>query len=838
MKYQNLNEDWQVRCEPLSRGPSDILTVLGAESGWMETQIPSDVRVPLIETGQIKDPVLGLASFDSEWVEDRSWWYRRTFSVEPDVLGMEMIELVLESIDADGDIFLNGHHLGHHRNAHYPFVAKVAGLLNERDNVLLARVTVGAEHINQDQVSPFKTSVGMTYRRGDERRVFLRKPQYVFGWDWGPRIASCGLPKDVYLRASSKVAARGCSVHTVSVTEEKAVLHVTAEIDNLHDYETREGSIDFSMGLSGDGVVARQVSVLLSSGINHIDFDIEVENPELWWPNGMGGQPLYTVALSVSAGELRDELKPFNLGIRTLELDMSEIGNGERMFVFRVNGRRVYSKGGNWVPADSIYGRVDDEKYRRLVSEAKEANFTMLRIWGGGIYEREIFYEECDRMGILIWHDFMFACALYPDNQDWYVREVEREIDFQTRRLRNHPSMALWSGNNENHWGFHDWWVGDSKPEFRGGAEIYNYIAPKIVRENCAHIPYWRSSPYGGSDPNGSQIGDRHHWHDCTMNPDMEKRITPEEYDKVTSKFVSEYGYIGPCAKTSIERYHGDEPIERFSDVWNWHNNTFEKDTVMAGITKHYVNADELSLDDYLLYAGVVQGLMYGYSLESLRCVENCWGSLIWMYSDCWGEVGWTIIDYYLSRKPSYYYVKRAFAPVKLILRRKGDNITVYGVNDTGGDLTLSVEFGYMSFNGSAAKTENRELTLPACDKGPVCQFQTDGSNERNGTYFIRAAGGNHQNVPTALLRSGPFRELAVRKPQLTVTGFESIDGACHFTVATDVFAHAVHFGIEEAAHLSDSYFDLLPGESKEVHVRRGDISLESLRPKSLFTLE
>lgn len=441
-------------------------------------------------------------------------------------------------------------------------------------------------------------------------------------------------------------------------------------------------------------------------------------------------------------------------------------------------------------------------------------------------------------MGILIWHDFMFACALYPDNAEWYRREAENEIDYQTRRLRNHASLALWSGNNENHWGFHDWWVGDEKPEFAGGAHIYNYIAPRIVRENCAHIPYWRSSPYGGSDPNGNEVGDRHHWHDCTMNPDMEKRITPEEYDKVTSKFVSEYGYIGPCARSSIERYHGSETIERFSDVWNWHNNTFEKDTVMAGITKHYVDADKLSLDDYLLYAGAVQGLMYGYSLESMRCAENCWGSLFWMYTDCWGEVGWTIIDYYLSRKPSYYYVKRAFAPAKLILRRGDDDVVVYGANDTNEALNLPVEYGYVSFDGTVARTVTTTLTLPRSDKGPVFRIPTDGSDEKIGTYFLRCTDDSSQSIPTALLRGGPFRELAVSRPKLSITGFERNDEGCHFDVTTDVFAHAVHFGIEENTRLSDSYFDLLPGETREVRVEGAGITEESLQPRSLFTTE
>ena len=204
----------------------------------------------------------------------------------------------------------------------------------------------------------------------------------------------------------------------------------------------------------------------------------------------------------------------------------------------------------------------------------------------------------------MLWHDFMFACALYPDYQDWFREAVERELDHQTRRLRNHASIALWCGGNENHWGFVDWW---DAPIFCG-AECYNRIAPQVVARNCPEVPYWNSSPYGGPHPNGDEAGDRHHWHECMMSSEMAQRIAPEEYGKVGAKFVSEYGYIGPCCKSSVIRYHGGAAIDRSSSTWRHHNNTFERGTVVAGIEKHYRDAAELSLDDYPLYGGPARG--------------------------------------------------------------------------------------------------------------------------------------------------------------------------------------------------------------------------------------
>lgn len=447
----------------------------------------------------------------------------------------------------------------------------------------------------------------------------------------------------------------------------------------IHPFQTLEVGLELELQFDSKQVAIKKIEPCLRSGLNFITIELDVPNAKLWWPNGMGEQPLYTVHVSAGMQSPGKEYPPFPIGIRTLGLNTDKLSfdSDDRAFAFEINGVRVFSKGANWIPADSIYARVTDEKYDHLLKEAKEANFNMLRIWGGGLYERDVFYKKSMEYGLLIWHDFMFSCAKYPDHLSWFREEVEKEMDYQTRRLRNYCSLVLWCGNNENHWGFDEWWDGTESADFYGGAVCYNEIAPLVVQRNCSEIPYWNSSPYGGLHPNGSESGDRHHWHDCMMNKDMEKRITPAEYDKVIAKFISEYGYVGPCRESSIELYHNRLPLDPGSKIWQLHNNTFEKNTVLAGINKHYVDLQDLSLDEYFLYAGLCQGLMLGYSLEAIRNKQFCAGALFWMYNDCWGEMGWTIIDYYLTRKISYYFVKRAFEPVKLILRLEEGYIRV-----------------------------------------------------------------------------------------------------------------------------------------------------------------
>ncbi len=812
MKEVLLNGQWELREESLPTGIQEASRIAGSTDRWISTPVPGDIHQGLLAVGWIKEPLLGLNSLDSHWTQDRSWWFRKAFETQKDWLAADVVELELNGLDSNAAIFLNDVHLGTHKNTFYPFVADIKKCLRpEGQNVLLVRLTAGVEDITDADVDSLAvrccTEVGNGRpERGDHRRNFVRKPQYSFGWDWSPRVPTTAIAGDVKIRCLTRACIR--DVHVCPEKQGKnVVLNATVSVDHLHDYLTAEGTLNLVITDQKGRKIKVADRVFLKAGKNYHTFKIPLKNPQYWWPNGMGEQHLYTVEASLTVGKDKTAYKPFQYGLRFVELDTKD------KFAFIINGKKVFCKGANWIPADTIYARVTDEKYDQLVLEARKANFNMLRVWGGGLYEGDAFYNACDRYGIMLWHDFMLACAPYPDHLAWFREEVTREADYQTIRLRNHPSIVLWSGNNECMQGLVEWWQMKSQ----GGFILYNHLLPEIVQRNCPTIPYWNGSPYGGEVPNSPEVGDRHHWHDCMMNPEMIKRITPEEYDLCTAKFVSEYGYIGAPSKETVTTYLDGATFDRHGKVWQHHNNTFEKDTVDAGINKHYADPDKISLDEYFLYSGLTQGLMYGYSLESFRFRPECHGGLFWMYEDCWGEVGWTIIDYYLRRKISWYFVRRAFSPVRLILREKKGTVQVVMANDTQKAIRGNLEFGRTSLDGKTTKLSSKAFNCPPLERKCIATFKRDKADPTSNLWFARVK--KNEDILPAIFRATDFRQLKLIKPSLTVKVSKQGKGQWAVTVSADAYAHAVCLHLPQGATPEDNYFDLLPGQSRTVSV-------------------
>lgn len=838
-----LNDGWQLRSEELFIGPEMNVQVSGRAEGWMDVNVPCDVHVPLIENGIIKEPLEQDFYKDCRWVEDKSWWFKKEFDVRQMTGEYGKIDLVFESLDSEADIFLNGVHLGHHRSSFYPFRYNAKDQLVSGKNTLLVRVTSGLEHysdLDAARLKKYEVWNGRDDDRGswgDARRIFVRKAQYEYGWDHVPRLATCGIAGNVRLEFSKTLRFGAIHVATTQLSGQSATIAMTTELENFHSYRQQSAFLRFEISYEGKSVITLEKTVLLQSGINSVDMCCDIPDAKLWWPNGMGEQNLYTVEACVRADNQVITAKQMKFGIRTIQLDQSPINDKERFFAIEINGIRTYCKGADWVPADCIYSRVSDEKYEIILKDAANANFNMLRIWGGGIYEKEIFYEMCDQLGIMIWHDFMLSCAMYPDYLDWFRHEVEQEIEYQTKRLRNHPSIVIFCGNNENHWFMNKSWCDENNnpPAFFGGEACYNHIIPTIVQKNCPEIPYWRSSPYGGEDPNSGFEGDQHRWSESFMNKEMAVRISPEECDKTFSKFITEYGYIGPLSMESTLKYHAGESIVVGSSIWLQHTNRFEKEATLPAIRKHYSEKTNLSLEEHLLFAGLFQGTMYSYSLESIRFVENCWGSLFWDYNDSWGEVGWSIIDYYATRKIPYYFVKRAFSNKSLILREKEGTIKVLGVNDTACACNYDISYGYISFDGKNRMLREHHVELEPFSRKVVLEFDKGAEDCTLGCIVVLPKQSEMGILP-AILRTNDVKDLCLPDANLAVKWTRLDDEVAEFMVASDVFAHAVHFNLGADIRLSDEYFDLLPGETRTVRlesVPKG-FNKASMKPSSV----
>jgi len=550
---------------------------------------------------------------------------------------------------------------------------------------------------------------------------------------------------------------------------------------------------------------------------------IDVPEPKLWWPNGMGEQPLYEVTASVAeaSGTVQDS-KQFRIGLRTLDIDRKHLQEGSR-FCIRVNGEEVFCRGANLGPHDVIFARMTEAKHRALVAEAKNANMTMFRINGVSIFEDPAFYDACDRAGILVFHDFPFTCSTYPDDDAGFRQLVREETETAVRLLRHHPCIALWSGSNECILGLCDWWNGDrNKPLNLGGSRLYNQVLPDACRFVDPRRPYWPSSPCGGDYPNSDLSGDCHWWW-AYLSGDVYRQSRHEVFDECRGRFVSEWGFPAPPHMDSMREYLSPEELRPGTWAWTFHTNQMVGNKLDAAIKLHYADPEKLSLAEYVMYGQMCQAYLHGPAVESMRFrkhdpTDDCAGAIIWSYSEPWGEIGWSLLDYYLRRKPGYYWVRRANAPVKVIVRRRGDELVTRLVNDTLKPVEGTVEYGWWRLDGSQHETESRPVKVAADDMQELARAKIPAAEQRDRRAWLYAAVLRDKDgtaVDQAIWLLEAHRKLALADPQIKATPLP--DG--RLELSSPVFAHAVH--TEDHGHelVSDNWIDLLPGVPVRVRV-------------------
>ena len=818
MQTMDLNGSWDVKDAPLTReGEKGRRAVARQRAGWIKARVPGEIHLDLVRAGRMPEPLVSTHARDAcRWPEERSWWYRTSFRVTNAFLTHECQELIFDGLDLNAQIFLNGRLIGEAANAFVPARFDVRHRLVSGRNELMVRLTVGSELASDSEGPSFCHDI-YANRNFPERR-WLRKPQFTYGWDWVDALPNIGIWRGVRLEGRSQTVLHDLRLDTRRHGK-RVFLDMAAVLENLHPWSERACALHVTIKPPRGKAITYRKTFALLPGRTPITAWIEIPDPQWWWPNGMGAQPLYHVTARIRAAGAICDRREFDIGLRTVEIDRTPLKAGGSRFCIRVNGQDVFCKGANWIPGDAIIARMDGADYEHLVDDARKANINMLRIWGGGIYEDPAFYEACDRAGVLIWQDFMFACSLYPDHDAAFQAAVRAEAEAVVTLLRHHPCIALWSGNNENTWGFCDWWNKDKngfEPDIAvGGAVVYNQILPDVCRLLDPARPYWPSSPAGGPRPNSEADGDCHWWQPCTMNQDVNRRIRHEVFDECRARFVSEYGVIGPCHLDSIKQYL--KPDERTPDTlaWRIHTNTFEKETLPAAIRRHYAEPEGLSVRDYILYGQMFQAEMYGHSIEALRfrkhdARDDCQGALIWMYTDCWGETGWTLIDYHRRRKASYYAFKRACTPLKAIVRRRGRELVVRVVNDTLEQYAVHLNCGWMHVSGTETKMKTKPFRMGANAMREVARESIPARSvmdPREWIYVAYLSGDNDIEPAPSIWLLTPHRELRQTKPDLAV----SVKGHA-ITVTSPVYCHGVHVDDKGREVLSDNYFDLLPG--------------------------
>jgi len=450
----------------------------------------------------------------------------------------------------------------------------------------------------------------------------------------------------------------------------------------------------------------------------------------------------------------------------------------------------------------------------------------MFRMNGVGYYEDDAFFDACDRAGILLWQDFTFACMPYPDDDPAFRVEVAAEAREVVRRLRHHPALAVWCGCNESIWlNSHG-----KDPYTLGGIHLFGEILPAACRQLDPVRPYWPCSPFGGEEPNSEQAGNCHWWFPFFMNPEIDRRIRHEVVDECRARFVSEYGIIGPPPEASVREYLPPEDFSRSSTAFHIHTNTFGGNTVEEGIRYHYVDPEGLSLPEFLHYGQLFQAVMHGGAMESLRFRKGdadaeCWGALIWSYNDCWGEMGWSVIDHYLRRKASYYWLRRACKPVKVIVRPRAGHLVTRVINDTLQTYQANISHGWFRLDGAERRLTEQAVMIPANGMVEIARAPIPSDlSPREWLYGAILTGDNLPPDQTSWLLA-PYRELTVPEPAVTLT-----NGPQGLQIVSPVFCHGVRLVDGEEELRADNYLNLLPGIPQLIATKSPGIRAELLR--------
>ncbi len=809
----SLSGMWTVTALPLAaEGESGFQLFKQTNAEPLAAQVPGEVHLDLMRAGRMPDPdISDNAREHGRWPEQYSWWYRTEFKPPPGFSKNLRQRLVFDGIDLYGQIFVSGKLAGTTQDA---FVAKefdVKRLLHEGVNELVVRVTSGTELLPPgDRGDGFK---GIFATRSFDQRRLLRKPAYEYGWDWCDPLPNIGIEHGVRLEGRSQVVIQQVRLDT-TIHGREVSLDGEVTVENPQPWSEVACILELQIDPPRGEPMIQRRRLDAQVGRSMIACHVAVPDPKLWWPNGMGDQPLYRVTARVICGDAETDRQVQTVGLRTVEVDRSPLAEGAR-FCFKVNGKDVFCKGGNWAPADLIPARMNAARYQALVGEAKNAHLTMFRVNGVGLYEDDAFYDACDRAGILVWQDFTFSCFQYPDDKPEFLALVRNEAEGVVKRLRHHASLALWSGNNECLLGMSDWWgCNQTKPEDIGGVLIYGQVLPEVCHFYDPARTYWPGSPAGGDNPNSETSGDCHWWYTFGNSADPLRRVEPQVPDECRSRFVSEYGVMGPPNLATVRDFLKPEELSRDSLGWKIHQNSMERGITLIGIKSHYGERKDLSLPDFLLYGQLVQAVVQGAMMESMRFrkddpKDDCEGNLVWSYNDCWGETGWSLIDHYARRKASYYWYKRACSPVKVIVRSRPGHLVTRVVNDTLKSYRGTVRYGWYRLDGSARELQTRNLSIPENGMIEIASASLPSANERNPREWLYAATLSGKGIPDdqSIWLLAHQRDLALAEPVISNKNNHGI-----LEVSSSVYCHAVH--LEDGGHeiLADNYFDLLPG--------------------------
>jgi beta-mannosidase len=672
-------------------------------------EVPGCVHTDLLAAGLIPDPFLGINENDVAWVADCDWRYRCDFEVTDEHLRHDHVELEFDGLDTLATVSVNGEIVDETANMHRRYRFDVRHLLRPGPNQLDVVFRSAAQHCEQVRAEEGEwpsASFGRPFNH-------LRKMACSWGWDWGPQLTTAGVWRTVTLEAWS--VGRLSDVRTRTTIDDHELGTLVVDTDVVAG--AASSGLRLRTTLSdpdGDEIAATTVPVALGT----TRAVIAAGAIRRWWPHTLGDQPLYDVRVELLDGdssELDDRDLPdmvqatrrVRVGFRTIELDTSADDTGSS-FTFVVNGRAMFVRGVNWIPDDVFVSRVEPARYRARIGQAIDANVDLLRVWGGGIYEDDAFYEICDERGVLVWQDFAFACAAYPEHL--LADEVEAEAYGNVSRLMHHASLAIWNGNNENLWGYWDWGWRDRLRDRPWGAGFYHDVLPRICAELDPDRPYWPGSPWSGSHevaPNADAHGCVHVW-------DVWNDLDLIRYRDHTPRFVAEFGWQAPPSVRTLEEAIGPGGLHRDSPAWRSHQKATDGDAKLdRGIVARFGRVDDF--EAFCHAAHVVQARAVRAGVEHFRSLRPwCMGTIWWQLNDCWPVTSWSVVDGAGRRKPAWYALREAYRSRLLTVQPRGDRLVVFALNETSEPWRLDTEVVRRRVDGHRCAEEPVRLVVPA----------------------------------------------------------------------------------------------------------------------------
>jgi beta-mannosidase len=829
---RNLDSGWQFHAVAIA--DTDHADVPDGVKDWHPAQVPGVVQTDLLAAKLIPDPFDKNNEFHLQWIGLADWEYQTTFQVDAAALAHEHVDLVFEGLDTFADVYLNDQSILHADNMFRCWRIPAKAGLKPGSNTLRIVFHSAVEHmIPYVKTLPYILPSISTHNYGNEENIatapYTRKAPYNYGWDWGPRFMTEGIWQPVRLEAWDALRIENFHIHQQSITPELA--NASAEVEIESSKATTATLTVTHDEMSGPQLSDGSLTVQLNPGINHVSLPVRIVSPKLWYPVGYGAQNRYHFSAAIRIGKDKDlsahaETKT---GLRSVELRRVPDEWG-KSFEFVVNGIRVFGKGADVIPFDSFPNRVTPAIHRNILQAARDAHMNMVREWGGGYYESDDFYDICDELGIMVWQEFMFGGDMVPGDVAFQENVRQEAID-QVKRLRDHPSIVIWCGNNEVETGWYHW--GD-RAEFKESISpaarekvwqdyviLFGDILRHTVEQYGDPVPYTPSSPSANFEepPDNQHNGDMHYW------AVWHQQAPASDYTLQFPRFMTEYGFQSFPEMRTIDAYaHQPEDFDIRSTVMQAHQkNKGGNERILTYMLREYRQPKDFASFVYL--SQVQQAEIIKIGAEHLRRQRpRVMGSLYWQLNDCWPVASWASIDYYGRWKALHYYARRFYDDILISPFLHDDKVDVYVVSDKLQPLTGTIHMRLLDFSGKVLDEQTKEVQVPA--QSNAIYFTVDKSAmaakadlKRSFLAFDFTVGG--QKVSSNLIFFNVTHDLDLPVAPRIDTALTKTGVGYDVKVQSAKLARSVYLSFGNLdVQASDNYFDLLPGEPVTLHLK------------------